>query len=205
MWQGVWCVMKKESETYHTPGTARKLGVFGGTFDPPHISHTLACLYALETNDLDGILVIPCYRHPLGKDATPFEHRLAMTRLAMEELGSRIEVLEIESEREEPSYTIDTLRLLKERRPGVDFSLIIGSDILKETCLWKSFDEIQKMARVIILPRSQADLPHESHFFLPDISSTEIRHLLLSGKDASPFLSRRILKYIRLHNLYTAP
>jgi nicotinate-nucleotide adenylyltransferase len=128
-----------------------------------------------------------------------------MARLAMEGLGNRVEVLEIESEREEASYTIDTLRLLKERRPGVEFSLIIGSDILKETCLWKSFDEIQKMVRVIILPRSQADSPHEAHFFLPDISSTEIRRLLLSGKDASPFLSRRVLKYIHRHNLYIAP
>ncbi|MCX7000835.1 MAG: nicotinate (nicotinamide) nucleotide adenylyltransferase [Candidatus Sumerlaeota bacterium] len=198
-------MMKNEFEISLMAGAARKLGIFGGTFDPPHISHTLACLYALETNDLDGILVLPCYRHPLGKDATPFEHRLALARLAMEGLGNRVEVLEIESEREEASYTIDTLRLLKERRPGVEFSLIIGSDILKETCLWKSFDEIQKMVRVIILPRSQADSPHEAHFFLPDISSTEIRRLLLSGKDASPFLSRRVLKYIHRHNLYIAP
>ena len=197
--------MKNEPEICLMTGAFRKLGIFGGTFDPPHISHTLACLYTLETNDLDGILVIPCYRHPLGKDATPFEHRLAMTRLAMEGLGNRAEVLEIESEREEASYTIDTLRLLKERRPSVEFSLIIGSDILKETCLWKSFDEIQKMARVIILPRSQADSPNEAHFFLPDISSTEIRRLLLTGKDASPFLSRRVLKYIHRHNLYVAP
>jgi len=182
----------------------QNIGIFGGTFDPPHISHTLACLYVLETTDLDRIHIIPCYRHPLGKAATSFEHRVAMTRLAMESLRDRVEISEMEAEREGSSYTIDTLRILRERMPDAHFSLIIGSDILKETRQWKSFDEIQRIAPLIILPRPQfaSEGVRDFRFFLPDISSTEIRRRLSAGEDVTPYLSRRVLDYIRQHNLY---
>ena len=184
-----------------------QIGLFGGTFDPPHISHTLACLYALETTDIEKILVIPCFQHPLGKNATPFNHRTAMCRLAMECLSPGVEVTEIEAERPGPSFTIDTLRILRERLPGDEISLLIGSDILEETRLWKSFDEIRRTTRMIVLPRPQfgdkaGDGEEKFRFFLPDISSTEIRACIKEGKDPSAFLSRKVLEYIRTKSLY---
>ncbi|MBN1902313.1 nicotinate (nicotinamide) nucleotide adenylyltransferase [Candidatus Sumerlaeota bacterium] len=183
----------------------RNLCIFGGTFDPPHISHTLGCLYALETCGIDRILVIPCHHHPLGKNATPFHHRAAMCRLAMENLFSKVEVSEMESERPGPSYTIDTLKIIREKNPMDNLHIMIGSDILKETRLWKSFDEIERMAQFIILPRPVFDRkePGErEEFTLPDISSTRIREILKEGGDASRFLSVRVLEYIREHHLY---
>lgn len=178
------------------------IGIFGGTFDPPHISHTLACLYALETSDIERIVVVPCFRHPLGKSAASFDHRLAMTRLAMEPLGERVSVSDIEAHREGFSYTIDTIRSMMKELPEAEMSLIIGSDILKETRLWKDFDELQKLARIIVIPRPGGENPPEARFFLPDVSSTEIRRRLKSGEDVSAFLSRRVLEYIQRHNLY---
>lgn len=189
--------------------TEMKICIFGGTFDPPHICHTLACLYVLETTDVDRIIVIPCYRHPLGKNATSFKRRVAMCRLALECLAPHVEVSEMESQRDGPSYTIDTLKLLKEEHPQARLSLLIGSDLLKETHLWKSFDEIQNMARVIVLPRPEpggkkgGEAKGESFpFMFPDISSTEIRRRIGENEDASPFLSRKVMDYIRKHNLY---
>ncbi len=183
------------------------IGIFGGTFDPPHISHTLACLYVLETTDVERILVIPCFQHPFGKPSESFNHRVAMCRIAMESLAPRVEISEIEAGRKVPSYTIDTLQLLKKRLPDAQLSLIIGSDILRETSEWKSFDEIEHIARIIVLPRPQlyeeGKPAGESHpFALPDISSSEIRRRLRSSAEVLPFLSRRVLDYINRHNLY---
>ena len=178
------------------------IGIFGGTFDPPHISHTLAVLYALETGGLERIVVIPCFKHPLGKSVSTFEHRLAMTRLAMEPIGERAIVSDIEARRDGASYTIDTVRSMIKEMPNAEISLIIGSDILKETRLWKDFAELEKMARIIVIPRPGGENPPAARFFLPDISSTEIRRRLKSGEDVLPFLSRRVLEYIRRHKLY---
>jgi nicotinate-nucleotide adenylyltransferase len=188
------------------PGSpVENLCIFGGTFDPPHISHTLGCLYALETCDIDRILVIPCFHHPLGKNATSFHHRAAMCRLAMECLYPRVEVSEMEAERPGPSYTIDTLKILRKKRPGDKLFIMIGSDILSETGLWKSFDEIKSMAEFIILPRpvqAKENSGNTAGFTLPNISSTEIRRLLKEGGEVSSFLSQRVLEYIRTHHLY---
>lgn len=185
------------------------LGVFGGTFDPPHISHSLACLYALETKEIDHILVIPCYRHPLGKKTSPFQHRLAMTRLAMENLKPRVEVSDMETEREGPSYTVDTLRILAKRRPEDTLCLMVGSDILGETHEWREFDEIKQLAQLVFLPRPTPGKEKEQvnstpDFTLPDISSTQIRQRIKQGKDVTAYLSRTVLEYIQSHNLYTS-
>lgn len=183
------------------------IGIFGGTFDPPHISHTMACLYALETTDIERVMVIPCFQHPLGKEATSFEHRMIMTEMAMEALGDSVSVSGMESEREGKSYTVDTLRILRKRHPETKLSLIVGSDILGETREWKDFPEIEKLSDIIVLPRPGNESESKKmgkgpRFFLPEISSTEIRSLLREKMDVSAFLSRNVLNYIQLHKLY---
>ena len=181
------------------------LGIFGGAFDPPHISHTLACLYALETQEIDRILVIPCYRHPLEKKTSPFVHRLAMTRLAMDCLKPRVEVSDMEADREGPSYTIDTLRILNKSYPEANLCLLVGSDILEETHEWKEFNEVKQLAQLVFLPRPRPEKNNSSPAFtLPDISSTEIRERLKNGKNITPFISRKVLEYIQYHKLYTS-
>jgi nicotinate-nucleotide adenylyltransferase len=183
-----------------------KIGIFGGTFDPPHLSHTLACHYVLETSDLDKILVIPCYQHPFSKPTAPFEDRLEMCRLAMRLLRGRVEVSAIESEIGGVSYTIDTVRELKSRHPDALFELIIGSDILKETAKWKDFEELKRMVTLRILPRIGLDAsqqtPEREPFFLPDISSTMVREKLKRRESVDQYLARSVIDYIAHKRLY---
>ena len=190
--------------------TKLHIGIFGGTFDPPHISHTLACLYVLETTGVDEIWMIPCYQHPLGKSATDFHHRITMCRLAVKRIQPGVIISELESERKGPSYTIDTLKVVKKRKPGARLSLIIGSDILKEAHLWKSFDEIKETAELIVLPRPVPDQKGNHHpenktekpFVFPAVSSTMVRDRITRGKDISSLVSNAVVKYIRNHGLY---
>ena len=183
-----------------------KIGIFGGTFDPPHLSHTLACLYILETTDIKKILVVPCYEHPFGKPSVDYDHRVNMCRLAMRPLQDKVEVSTIEGARGGPSYTIDTVKDLKECYPDDNLVLIIGSDILKETDEWKDFGELKQLVEIFILPRIICeDKPIElatDKFYLPHISSTTIRERLKQGKPVDHFLARSVCDYIKINQLY---
>lgn len=183
-----------------------KIGIFGGTFDPPHLSHTLACHYVLETSDLDRILVIPCYQHPFEKAAASYEDRLEMCRLAMRRLHPHAEVSPIEGDMRGVSYTIDTVRELMRRHPDTSFELIIGSDILKGTAQWKEFDTLKTLVTLRILPRlceeTAPDLANPEKFFLPDISSSMVRTKLTHGEPVDQYLSRSVIDYIHRKGLY---
>jgi nicotinate-nucleotide adenylyltransferase len=182
-----------------------RIGIFGGSFDPPHVCHVLACLYMLETTDTEKILAIPCYEHAFGKGIAAFERRLEMCRLAFAPLGKRVEVSAIEGERKAVSYTIDTVRELKSRCPSDQFRLIIGSDILEETNKWKDFEGLRRLVEIVTLPRlSAADMRGEKReaFFFPDLSSTMIRERLARGESVEELVPRTVLQYIREHRLY---
>jgi len=178
------------------------IGIFGGSFDPPHICHVLVCQYVLAMSEVERILVIPSSKHPFDKGQTSFEHRLAMTQLAMQSLGARVEVSAIESQREGYSYTIDTVRALREIYPGESFRLIIGTDILGETDRWKEFDEVARLAPVLVVPRDAADHPAKGIFAFPALSSTRVREALVRGEDVSAAIVPEVLGYIREKGLY---
>jgi len=177
------------------------IGVFGGSFDPPHICHVMVCQYALSIGELDRVLVVPCAEHPFGKQMAPFEDRLEMCRLAMANLGGNVEICDIESRNEGVSYTIDTLRTLQEERPGDSFRLIIGSDILEETEEWKDFDEIKKIAPLLVVPRGSRESAGLS-FSLPDASSSAIREALSKGNDCEAVVPPAVLNWISQRGLY---
>lgn len=183
-----------------------KRGIFGGTFDPPHMSHVLACHYVLETTDIDIIYVIPCFKHPFGKTVSTFEHRLEMCKLAMQRLIPDVVVMDIEAKRGGVSYTIDTINELHERFPDDELLLIIGSDLLEEMHDWKNFDEIIQSATLHIIPRlmdeSRPHLSNPEKFFLPDISSTMVRRKLHDKERVDLFLPQSVINYIQQHNLY---
>lgn len=176
------------------------LGIFGGSFDPPHICHVLVCQYVLSMHFVDRILVIPSFSHPFSKDQAPFEHRLAMTRMAMAGLGSAVEVSDIEATRDGYSYTVDTLRQLRPMFPSESMRLIIGSDILDEVDRWKDFDEVKRLAPPLIIPRGLDDAP--GTFTFPPLSSTQIRAAMKSGQDVSSALQPLVLDYIARNGLY---
>jgi nicotinate-nucleotide adenylyltransferase len=183
-----------------------KIAVFGGSFDPPHIAHVMACAYILTRSDAERVLMIPCARHPFGKQLVSFEHRFAMCQLAVEGVCERIDVSDIEAARHGASYMVDTLDELIARRPQDTFELVIGSDITEEIVRWKDYDRIRQMVPFFVLPRlEEATLPEavsSNKFVLPNISSTEIRARLAAGDVPRELLPRRVAEYIARHRLY---
>ena len=184
----------------------RHVGLFGGSFDPPHVGHVLAVEYVLLTSPVERVFVVPCARHPFGKDHSPFAHRLEMCRIAFAPLGGRAEVLDLESERDGPSYTIDTVRELGRRFPDCRVEVIVGSDILDEIDEWKDADELRRLAELRVLPRLAEDgaagPTRDGPFFLPAARSSDVRTMIGRGEDVSAHLPREVLRYIRENQLY---
>jgi nicotinate-nucleotide adenylyltransferase len=189
------------SEAYRIP---RKVGFFGGSFNPPHFSHVLAVHYALLRWQFDFIVVAPTYEHPFEKDLVDFEHRVHMTRIAFEHLGSFVHILPIEKELPKPSYTWQTLAHIQELYPDSEVTLLIGSDLVAELPSW-NHPEVIAQYPVCVIPRTgiQISGQHEAGV-LPAASSSEIRNMLREGKDVSHLVPWRVLQYIREYELYTS-
>ena len=184
-------------------GTRKRIvGLFGGSFNPPHVSHVLVCDFALCTWPLDAILVIPNHTHPLGKQLMPYGHRLAMAELAFRHLAPHVLVSRIEEEIGGVSYTIDTVRELSRRHPDVSYRLIVGSDILSETTRWKDYATLEKLAPLLVVPRLENGLAGRSGFYVPAVSSTDIRQRLALGEDPGPAVPWAVREYIMSHGLY---
>jgi nicotinate-nucleotide adenylyltransferase len=178
-------------------GGARRIGVFGGSFDPPHLGHVLAACWAMTTVALDEIWVEPVRSHPYAKDLSPWERRLTLCRLAFADLPS---VTVREDERDNPGgYTVDLLRLLAGRRPDTTWIIIGGSDTVTDLANWKDGDALATMADLLVIPRRGQGGEEPA---LPDISSTAVRSLLARGMDASKFLPRKVMDEITRHGWY---
>lgn len=192
-----------------------RVALFGGSFDPPHVGHQLAALYVLETFPVDELWLIPVFRHVFDKRLTPYRHRLEMCRLMAQSLGSRAQVSTVEEELGGPSYTLHMVRRLREKHPGIEFSLVIGSDLLKERERWYGWPELSVTLPFLVLNRGgcEAALGHSSHasdiyhqepLRLPEVSSTAVRATLAQGDKPTGWVSRAILRYVEEHSLYQA-
>jgi nicotinate-nucleotide adenylyltransferase len=177
------------------------VGFYGGSFNPPHVSHVLAVSYVLATQPLDLVLVVPCFDHPLGKELAPFVHRKAMCERAFASLR-HVEVSSIEQEMGETSRTLYTLRALRDAHPDWSLRLIIGADILGETERWFGWSDIVDIAPPLVLgrlghPRPEAPLP-----VVPQVSSTEVRDRLARGLPVDDTVPRGVIRYAQEHHLY---
>lgn len=178
------------------------LAVYGGSFNPPHIAHQMACLAVLETEKVDRILMVPTWKHAFGKELAPYEDRIEMCRMAAALFGGLVEVSTIESELGEGgSRTYHTLRALAAREPGASFRLLVGADVLAEKDSWYRWDEVVAMAPLIVVGREGAGAGGHA-FQLPAISSTEVRARLARGASAEPLVPRSVLDYIAGRGLY---
>lgn len=129
-----------------------RIGLFGGTFDPPHHGHLLAASDAFEALQLDRLVWIPASQQPLkvGAMCATAADRLAMVRLAVGD-DSRFEVDSIEIERAGLSYTVDTVEAFAGRYPGDDLVVLLGADVLSTFAKWREPRRIASMARLAIL------------------------------------------------------
>ena len=186
-----------------------RVGIFGGTFNPPHIGHLLIAERARETAELKKVIFIPAFQppHKVGREIIPPKHRLEMTKLAVK--GNRwFEVSDIEMRQAGISYTVQTLRVLRTMLPGTELFLILGSDSLAEYDSWKEPGEIRAMADLLVYARG-----NESSNHLPPgvelvrgpmvgISSTDIRSRVSRSMSIRYLVPASVESYIRKHRLY---
>lgn len=183
-----------------------KIALFGGSFDPPHIGHMMACYYVLSTMDIDEVWIVPSYRHPFEKESLDYNLRVKMCELSVSLLKDKVRVMRLEEELgargEQPVYTIDLLKYVKERFPDNRFYFVIGSDILLETEHWKDFDKIEHYAKLIILIRRGVDTAEDYKSVLPDISSSIIRDNIGKNIPIKGLVTKEVLGFIEENNLY---
>ena len=187
-----------------------RIGVLGGSFNPPHNGHLIIASDACEALKLDKLLVIPAFANPLkGHDAegaSP-EQRLEMTRMAFEG-DARFEVSAVEMERGGLSFTVDTLEALSRQYPGAELVLLVGIDALRSLHKWRSPERIRELARLVAMsrgPESQDDALDDFEVVTTrriDISSSEIRSRLADGKPVKGFVAESVERYIAAAKLY---
>lgn len=184
------------------------IGVYGGSFNPPHVVHQWVALYALETV-VDELLVVPAYKHVFGKSLVSFEHRMAMCETAFAGLP-RVQISRIEQElANAPGFVasrmLDTLTALARRRPDATWRLLIGADILAEAHAWHRWEDVVALAPPLVIGRAgfeaQAEDPAVAPL-MPAVSSTAIRRALAAGEDVSAWLPRSVQAYVRAQALY---
>lgn len=197
--------MEPWSKLIHNRILMSVLGVYGGSFDPPHVAHVMAGVYALSVGRFDRLLVVPVFQHAFAKELAPFEHRVRMCELAFQGL-SRVAVSRIEAELPVPSRTLQTVRALCEKHQGEELRLVVGTDVLAEAHKWHAFDAIERQAPLFVVGR-MGEEPTEVAA-LPAISSTRVRSLL-AGPQHPEWLEelRRlvpgdVLDYAIAHRLY---
>lgn len=194
-----------------------RLGIFGGTFDPPHVGHLLAAVDAVEQLGLDRLVFVPTAQQPLkaGSESADPEHRLAMTRLLAGD-DPRFAVDPIEIERSGLSYTVDTLAAYERRHPGDEHFFLVGADALATFGRWREPERVLRLARLVVLRRDAASgAPAAAPPAAPagreplvletrrvDVSSTEVRARVRAGQSIRGFVPDAVAAYIERARLY---
>ncbi len=187
-----------------TPAVA----LFGGSFNPPHLGHLGVCAHVLAVHPGE-LWLLPTFVHPFGKQLAPFDDRVAMCELLLADLDDparRARVVPIE--RDVPARTgrtIDTLSYLHGLHPALSFRLVLGADLFEERHQWKDFDEVERLAPPLWIPRrgfEDANRALGLTPFLGDVRSVEIRARLGAGGSLDGLVTERVARYISRHALY---
>ena len=183
-----------------------RIGIFGGTFNPIHLGHLLLAETARETLALDRVVFIPSHQppHKRAKDLLPGAHRVKLIELAIRDQPAFV-VSDIELEREGPSYSIETVQILRKQLPQATLFLLIGADML--SVRWLAWDELKRLCTIVVArrpgspPRREASLKWLTMPQL-DIASSDIRARLKAGRSIRYLVPAAVERYIRQHRLY---
>ena len=188
-----------------------RIGLLGGSFDPPHTGHLLVASDAFEALALDCLVFIPASTQPLkaGRAIGTPEQRLAMVRLLIGD-DRRFDVDAIEIDRGGLSYTVDTLTTLAARWPSAELFWLVGADVPRLFASWRSPDRIVELATVVVLQRAGetpdlASMPGRPRCLTTrriEISSIEIRYRVRQGKSIRGFVPDAVAAYIDAERLY---
>ncbi|MDP3941225.1 MAG: nicotinate (nicotinamide) nucleotide adenylyltransferase [bacterium] len=188
----------------------RKVAIFGGRFDPPHLGHYWVVRQILDFRpDIGRVILVPAFQHQWKPAVATPEQRMAMLSFHTQK---DIAVSDIELQREGVSYTIDTIRALKQEEKAEIF-WIVGSDILLEFDRWEKKDELVKEATFLIFPRDPYHLPEkipqgfevlsDHRLITSNLSSTVIKQRRKAGLSLKGFVLPEVEQYIVEHGLYT--
>jgi nicotinate-nucleotide adenylyltransferase len=187
-----------------------RIGVLGGSFNPPHNGHLIIASDAFEALKLDKLLIVPAAANPLkgtNSDAPSPEQRFEMVRLTFGG-DARFEVSDAEIRRGGLSYTVDTLEDLAEQHPGAELVLLLGADSVKTLDKWRQPDRIRELATLVALGRGDAadqsaapDIEMVTTRRI-DLSSSEIRSRLADGRSIKGFVAESVEQYISAAELY---
>ena len=193
-----------------------KVGLYFGSFNPIHLGHLIIANHMLIRADLDEIWIVvtPSSPFKLHTEMIAEQHRLQMVKLAVSENPS-IFASDVEFNLDRPSYTVDTLRFLREKFPQIDFSVILGEDNYQNLHKWKNYSEIIDRHRLLIYPRrlNASPVAREDNIAsnkavlytkapMIEISSTYIREAILNQQDVQYLLPDSVISYIGNNHLY---
>ncbi|WP_369803214.1 nicotinate (nicotinamide) nucleotide adenylyltransferase [Pseudorhodoferax sp. Leaf267] len=195
------------------PAGVRRVGVYGGAFDPPHVTHVALAQAAVRQLQLDALHILPTGQAwHRAQQTSAAQHRLAMAQLAFAQVqGAVVDAREIE--RHGPSYTVDSLRELQTLYPRALLHLIIGADQARALEQWHAWQDIVAMAVLVIAARIDAAEPLEPeappgarYHYLQlapvDTSATHIRQRVASGQGIAHLVPDAVARYIAQHHLY---
>lgn len=190
-----------------------RLGVFGGTFDPPHVGHLIVAQEVWEALGLERLLFVPAAipPHKAGIEVTPGEIRLRMLRAATAD-DPRFEVSELELQRPGLSYTVDTLRELRRLHAGAELFFIMGADQLAAFASWRAPEEVARLARLVVIGRRGLEAQDVTpgiaveYRALPvtrvDVSAREIRERVRQGRSIRYMVPDAVRRIIEEEGLY---
>ena len=197
----------------------QRIGILGGTFDPPHIGHLLLAEYTRETLALDKVLFVPAGVQPLKPDIRSMVgHRLNMVKLAIQG-NPNFAISRVDMDRQGPHYTADTMPLIQEDYPGAKLFFLMGGDSLRDFPKWTRPQDIVRYARLAVMRRSDEDITADMHDeLIPNLSqsidmvdtpllsiwlsSSHVVERLNKGQSVRYLVPDAILAYIHDNNLY---
>lgn len=172
-----------------------RIGLFGGSFNPPHNGHVEICNTILKEKWVDAIWVIPCWKHPFQKNMVSFEERMEMCRLAFQSFGEDVAVKDVEKKLGGTSYTLRTVEHLQKQYAENDFFLILGKDAADESRVWHGVETLKVIIQWLIIPRGPLSP-------IPDVSASYVRKELAAGRALDDVLPVSVFQYITTHRLY---
>jgi nicotinate-nucleotide adenylyltransferase len=182
-----------------------RIGIYGGTFNPVHHGHLILARQALEEFKLDRLVFVPAAESPfkIQNHSAPAGDRLAMLRLAIAG-EDRFLVDPLEIERGGISYSIDTVKMFRNRDPGAELFFLVGEDNADRLTEWHRFEELKKLVYFVVLSRSE-DFQSPEYPVVQrriEISSTEIRNRVANQESITYLVPESVKHYIEQHQLY---
>ena len=150
-----------------------RIGILGGSFDPPQIGHLILAEYSREALDIDHVLFVPVADHPVkrGELRLPIAHRLTMLELAIND-NPRFSISRVDIDRSGPHYSADTVKLIRERHPQADLFFVMGGDNLRALPSWQRAPDLYRCCRLAVMKRADENITPDMHDdVLPGLSS----------------------------------